>query len=104
MKLTHTSFNPSVGVLPCASDSQEIFKACATLATVTDVFDAAAVVLAAGDLEERSRSFGQTARLRNTRRQLAVDVLAQWASLFSTFKNGVVPNHTFAKKIAICPV
>ena len=66
---------------------------------MTDVFDAAAVVLAAGDLEERSRSFGQTARLRNTRRQLAVDVLAQWASLFSfnIFKNGVVPNHTFAK-------
>ena len=70
---------------------------------MTEVFDAAAVVLAAGDLEKRS-SFGQTARLRNTRRQFAVDVLAQWASLYSTVKNGVVLSHAFAKKIAICPV
>ena len=44
------SFNTESWVSPM-SDSQEIFKACATLASVTDVFGAA-VVVPAGDEEE----------------------------------------------------
>ena len=60
------------------SDLQEVFKACAATATLTDASDALAVAAdpAAdeGEEEEEKRSWGQTAQLRNTRRRLAVDV------------------------------
>ena len=59
------------------SDLQEVFKACAATATLTDASDAFAAVDPAGDQEEEEeeeRSFAQTAQLRNTRRRLAVDV------------------------------
>ena len=68
-----SSFHPT-------SDLQEVFKACAATATLTDASDALAVAADPAadegeeEEEEEKRSWGQTAQLRNTRRRLAVDV------------------------------